>query len=236
MTGVDVSSAAISAAKSTHPTIDFRVVDGTRLPFDPGTFDLVVSFHVIEHVVAYETYLGEIKRILAPGGVAVFTTPNARLRLDPGMKPWNEFLREFADEELAALLSQHFACARVYGLLADEPLQSIEEGRVRRARRSARELTSRGPPPAAPGILGRTVHATLQSVVRAARSLIARGHTAGVQPVGRGEAPALDPAFIKAHGVEQLHYVSTGLEKSLDLLAVCSDDARAFETGCARLS
>lgn len=41
-----------------------------------GTFDLVVSVEVIEHVERPTGFLREVGRLLAPGGVAIVTTPN----------------------------------------------------------------------------------------------------------------------------------------------------------------
>lgn len=91
--GVDVSENAISFAKNEygHLGITFKQIDGKRLPFDDDTFDVIASFQVIEHIVDHSKYIGEIQRVLAPNGVVLFTTPNALLRLDPGMKPWNQF-------------------------------------------------------------------------------------------------------------------------------------------------
>ena len=48
-----------------------------KLPFADGSFDLVVSSWVIEHLTAPEAALAEIGRVLRPGGRFVFLTPNA---------------------------------------------------------------------------------------------------------------------------------------------------------------
>lgn len=42
-----------------------------------GFFDIVYSWHVIEHVLDVNAWLGEIRRILRPGGVLVVGTENA---------------------------------------------------------------------------------------------------------------------------------------------------------------
>ena len=87
--GVDVSERAIESARQINADaqIAFHVIDGDTLPFDDHTFDMVVSFQVIEHVTAVEPYLHEIQRVLKPRGKALFTTANREIRLDPGMKP-----------------------------------------------------------------------------------------------------------------------------------------------------
>ena len=49
--------------------------DGTELPFESQSFDLVLSHSVIEHVDSAEAYLEECYRVLRPGGVLFLQTP-----------------------------------------------------------------------------------------------------------------------------------------------------------------
>jgi SAM-dependent methyltransferase len=44
------------------------------LPFDPGSFDVVVALDVLEHVDDF-TALSEVRRVLRPGGIVVLTVP-----------------------------------------------------------------------------------------------------------------------------------------------------------------
>ncbi len=46
------------------------------LPFRPASFDLVMMLEVVEHLADIPAMLGEIARVLRPGGVAILTTPN----------------------------------------------------------------------------------------------------------------------------------------------------------------
>jgi ubiquinone/menaquinone biosynthesis C-methylase UbiE len=81
--GAEVAETAIHAAQRTYPDGDFRLVpfDG-ELPFDDGAFELVWASEVIEHVADTHRWLNEIRRILAPGGRLLLTTPShGRLRL-----------------------------------------------------------------------------------------------------------------------------------------------------------
>jgi SAM-dependent methyltransferase len=48
--------------------------DGQRLPFRDGSFDIVFSHSVIEHVGSAESYLRECHRVLRPGGVLYLST------------------------------------------------------------------------------------------------------------------------------------------------------------------
>ena len=45
------------------------------LPFRDGTFDVVVSLETIEHLIDPDALLIEVKRVLAPGGCLILSTP-----------------------------------------------------------------------------------------------------------------------------------------------------------------
>lgn len=55
---------------------EFHLVNSEALPFEAGTFDLVLSHHVIEHVPDQALHLQEIKRVLKPKGICYLATPN----------------------------------------------------------------------------------------------------------------------------------------------------------------
>ncbi|GAA0283343.1 hypothetical protein GCM10009127_26010 [Alteraurantiacibacter aestuarii] len=142
VSGCDVSERAITAAKALTPPkpIDFRVIDGITLPYADNSFDLVMCCQVIEHVVDSVAFLAELKRVMAPGGVAVFTTPNACIRLDPGMKPWNRFhVTEYTPTELQEFMGQHFPHVRLAGLFAADDIARVELERVDRKRIARRQ-------------------------------------------------------------------------------------------------
>ncbi len=52
------------------------LIEGDRLPFGAESFDTCVSNFVMEHVAAPLAHLSEVQRVLRPGGVYVFRTPN----------------------------------------------------------------------------------------------------------------------------------------------------------------
>lgn len=64
----------------TNPALDeAHVVPlGAPLPFDDGSFDLVIADHVLEHVEQQDApaLVAEVMRVLAPGGWFVARTPN----------------------------------------------------------------------------------------------------------------------------------------------------------------
>jgi SAM-dependent methyltransferase len=54
--------------------LHFALADGMALPFTSGSFDLVLSHAVIEHVSDALRYLRECARVLAPGGHVYLST------------------------------------------------------------------------------------------------------------------------------------------------------------------
>jgi SAM-dependent methyltransferase len=54
--------------------------DGRRLPFGDGAFDVVYSSHMLYHVETLPAFLGEIQRVLRPGGLALHLLPSASWR------------------------------------------------------------------------------------------------------------------------------------------------------------
>jgi SAM-dependent methyltransferase len=63
--------------KARRRGIDARVCDlAETLPFDTGSFDVVVSNQVIEHVPNTDQFVAEAHRVLRPGGLAVVSTEN----------------------------------------------------------------------------------------------------------------------------------------------------------------
>jgi SAM-dependent methyltransferase len=94
--GVEVAEAALRRARALHPSIDFRLapIDGP-LPLEDSTFDLTWCSEVIEHVGDTARWLSEVRRVLAPGGRLLLTTPShGRLHLYT-RRSLEQLLREF---------------------------------------------------------------------------------------------------------------------------------------------
>ena len=65
-----------SGPQKTGIPIDYGVDLRKRLPYDDASFDVVLLVEVIEHLSDHQAALGELSRILKPGGVLILTTPN----------------------------------------------------------------------------------------------------------------------------------------------------------------
>lgn len=119
--GLDVADAALVRARAAYPDLDFRLVpfDGP-LPLDDASFDLVWCSEVIEHVADTAAWLSEVRRVLAPGGRLLLTTPaHGRLRLllhgvERYSDPQGDHLHLYTARSLRALLEDFgFAGLRV---------------------------------------------------------------------------------------------------------------------------
>jgi SAM-dependent methyltransferase len=157
--GCDISKAALERATERHPEGTFRAMVDETAPIEDGTIDLVLSVEVLEHVRDVGRAVHEVGRVLAPGGVAVLTTPCAnpwslewtlnRLRrngLQESADGYGRFatdepghLRRLQSRDLAVLLLQaglridHFAFrAHLFTtLVAARPAQRLLPMRVR---------------------------------------------------------------------------------------------------------
>ena len=64
----------------------FQLVNGTTLPFEDESFDVVITNHVIEHVGESDAqlhHLCEIKRVLKKDGVSYLAVPNRWMLVEP---------------------------------------------------------------------------------------------------------------------------------------------------------
>ena len=110
--GVDYSFAAVSFAKRKYMrTVDSGVqADASVLPFADSSFDAVVSFETIEHLVKPIEFLQEVRRVLRPNCRFYISTPVKKTdRLD------RYHVHEYTIHEFTTLLSRFFLVENVEG-------------------------------------------------------------------------------------------------------------------------
>jgi ubiquinone/menaquinone biosynthesis C-methylase UbiE len=73
--GIDISDVAIRRAQSKFPDQTFTAFDGVTAPFPDAFFEVVFSYHVLEHVAQIERTIEDICRLLRPGGHACVVFP-----------------------------------------------------------------------------------------------------------------------------------------------------------------
>lgn len=120
-TAADKLTHAVERLRGQYPTATFLTMNFPPLAGlkDDG-FDVVVSFQVIEHIENDLFFLEEIYRVLKPGGLALFTTPNRKKSLT--RNPWH--VREYLAEELRQLVAQVFETVEVKGIAGNEKVMA----------------------------------------------------------------------------------------------------------------
>jgi len=226
--GVDVSAEAIDEAKNKYKkkNIDFKVIDGKSLPFADKYFELIVSFQVLEHIVDHKAYIAEIRRTLVEDdGVVVFTTPNKDMRLDEGMKPWNEFhVREYTHHELQELLSTFFPFVKVLGLFAKDELYKIEHDRLTKAKLDAKNSNEKNLDTSL------SIRDLVKKIIpNSFLKLLRKQLDRLLLEKNQSKIKSLDSDFIKSHSTSDLYYSDTNIFKSLDLIAICADNQSSLD-------
>jgi SAM-dependent methyltransferase len=80
VTGVDLTQSAIDLARANFEQQglagDLRVADGEALPFPDAQFDLVFAHGVVQYTANPQRLVDECRRVLKPGGLAIFQVYN----------------------------------------------------------------------------------------------------------------------------------------------------------------
>jgi SAM-dependent methyltransferase len=116
--GVDVDATTIDHAWQRYGrggNVEFRRADATDLPFEAGSFDVVVSFETLEHLARQEELIAGFVRILGGNGLLVISTPDRHAYSDVTGFRNEHHVRELYRDEFVALLERHFAHVRLYG-------------------------------------------------------------------------------------------------------------------------
>ncbi len=76
--GLDTDEEALRQGRAVYRGLAARLhaYDGNILPLGDMTVDVVTMFDVLEHIPNVSVYLQEVRRVLRPGGLYLFQTPN----------------------------------------------------------------------------------------------------------------------------------------------------------------
>lgn len=134
--GVDVDGGALEGQDRETLVADMR-----ELPFGDDSFESVLSVHSVEHVPDPERVVAEVSRVLEPGGIAVFVTPNRLTfgRPDEIIDPFH-FI-EFDAGQLKELCSTGFGEVTVKGIFGSGRYMAIHN----EERRKLDRLLARDP-------------------------------------------------------------------------------------------
>jgi len=119
--GVDLSLAGLRMARAEILRIarvapSLLRASATSLPLADASVDYVTSIEVIEHLDDADAHLAEIRRVLAPGGVLVVTTPH---RLESGELQDPYHVVEYDGASLRTVLGRHFGAIELRGMYPD---------------------------------------------------------------------------------------------------------------------
>ena len=190
--GVDAAPAALAGQDRETVVADMRA-----LPFGDASFASVLSVQSVEHVPDPERVVAEARRVLEPGGTALFVTPNRLTFSPPGeiVDPYHHV--EFDEHELRALCAAAFERVELRGLFGSARYLAIvarERRRLDRMLRADRLRLRR--------VVPRRVRQSLYD------SLLVRAR-AEAQP----DEEAID--------VDDFELRGAPLDEALDLVAIC---------------
>jgi len=103
--GVDIANKMLAGYRN----VEVRLAISTALQFANGTFDVITSADVIEHLTNPEVHLREICRVMRQGGTLVMTTPIRQLG-----RVWDtRHVHEYDPSELRTLLERFFRSVEI---------------------------------------------------------------------------------------------------------------------------
>ena len=145
--GLDISAEAVgyAAAHFRRANLSYLQASASAIPLANDSFDLVIAYELVEHMDAWEQVLEQCRRVLAPGGQVVVSTPNklyyAESRKLTGPNPYHVHEFDFAEFREAlkqffphvCLYTQNHAHSIVFRAVEDDAVP--DEGAVRACHR-----------------------------------------------------------------------------------------------------
>jgi SAM-dependent methyltransferase len=91
--GVEIDPGLIAESRRWFGDLPITPVSGTDLPFSADSFDIVLSFDVLEHIPDTDAHLREVHRVLRAGGLYLLQTPNKWLNVAFETVRWKSFTK-----------------------------------------------------------------------------------------------------------------------------------------------
>jgi spore coat polysaccharide biosynthesis protein SpsF (cytidylyltransferase family)/SAM-dependent methyltransferase len=127
--GIDINAGLIAANgnENRNDNISYAVDNAFSLSLADASVTGVTAMELIEHlpVDKVDTFAREVRRVLAPGGSFICSTPQ-NSHGDIPVVPWH--VKEYSAPELRAILERHFASVKIYSSKSGGRLTEDETG------------------------------------------------------------------------------------------------------------
>ncbi|PWT99346.1 MAG: hypothetical protein C5B53_05475 [Candidatus Melainabacteria bacterium] len=110
VTGVDLDSETIAYARLNYKASNVKFLLGAcqDIPVPDRSFDVVVSFETLEHIVEHDEFMSEIKRVLRENGLLIISTPDKLIYSDISNYKNPFHVRELYEDDFRAWLKKNF--------------------------------------------------------------------------------------------------------------------------------
>jgi SAM-dependent methyltransferase len=118
VTGVEIDPAAVHHANSRYllHNLEFKVGSITQVPISgTGLFDVITCFEALEHITDQDGLFKEVKRLLAPDGIFLVSTPNKYAYTDQTHSHNPYHVKELYFDEFKELIARYFPHAHFLG-------------------------------------------------------------------------------------------------------------------------
>jgi SAM-dependent methyltransferase len=155
--GIDIDPTAIGHATARYAeraNLGFIRGSCAALPLPDASVDLIVSFETIEHLTGQDAMLAEFRRVLAPEGALIISSPNKAVYSEETGYSNHFHVRELTRDELAAALARPFPQQAWYGqralahslIWAENATGSLSAELVALTKRGVEALDAPAPP------------------------------------------------------------------------------------------
>jgi ubiquinone/menaquinone biosynthesis C-methylase UbiE len=131
--GIDISQEAVDHAVqkySSKKNLTFKTGSASQIDFPNQSFDLVVSFETIEHLIEQSEMIAEIRRVLKPDGALLISSPNRPIYSEESNQHNEYHVKELDFREFDKLLREKFESIKYFGqrLIISSLVQYFESG------------------------------------------------------------------------------------------------------------